>query len=498
MANGSLPRRRSLAGPVILILLGVMFLLGTMHVLSFGSLAIIYAKYWPLIIILWGVIKLVEYQQAKREGVPPRGIGAGGVVGLIFLIMFGLAATRASNVNWSEIPGAFNIDDEDVSSLFGETFTFDDTLEQNFPAGSSLHIVNDRGNINVSSVDGDKIRVLVHKKIGASDQKEADKYNQQTKPQITISDKIVSLNANTQGAGNHGVQADLEIFLPAKAALVVSSRRGDVTILAREGDVEVSSQKGEVTLEDITGNAKTTLERSTLHVSRVSGDVSVDGRANDLTVAEVKGAVRLTGEYFGSIDLSRIAKAVSFKSSRTDMEFSSLQGSLNFDGSDMHGDSLTGPLRLLTRSKDIRLDGISGDARVSNSNGTVELRVSRVPVGTLDIDNRDSDVQIYLPDQSGFRVSANADNGEVQTDFSSLQIKNDDDRGSASGTVGNGAGMLKISNRHGGIEIRKGSSMAEAPPTPPELPNKVGPPSTPRIPRHSSNSEKQSQQVQEF
>src|SRR5690242_13408620 len=85
---------RSLAGPAILIILGVVFLLGTMGVLHLRTLVVWFAHYWPLLIILWGVIKLVEYQQAQRRGAHARGIGGGGIFLLIVLIVSGLIATQ--------------------------------------------------------------------------------------------------------------------------------------------------------------------------------------------------------------------------------------------------------------------------------------------------------------------------------------------------------------------------------------------------------------------
>src|SRR6266481_7734298 len=92
-------QRRSVAGPVVLILLGVVLLLTTMHVLHPEPLLRWFGTYWPAFIILWGVIKLVEYQQAQKEGVRPSGIGAGGVLLLVFLIIFGMSATSASRLN---------------------------------------------------------------------------------------------------------------------------------------------------------------------------------------------------------------------------------------------------------------------------------------------------------------------------------------------------------------------------------------------------------------
>ena len=46
------PRRhRSFAGPFVLIVVGVIFLLGTMRILSVGRLAHLFANYWPVLLL---------------------------------------------------------------------------------------------------------------------------------------------------------------------------------------------------------------------------------------------------------------------------------------------------------------------------------------------------------------------------------------------------------------------------------------------------------------
>src|SRR5438270_6800473 len=97
------PPQRSLAGPVVLILLGILFLLGTMGVLEIHSLGRMFARFWPALLILWGMLKLVEHEQAKRAGQHPRGIGVGGVFLMLFVIIAGLIATQASHLNWKNI-----------------------------------------------------------------------------------------------------------------------------------------------------------------------------------------------------------------------------------------------------------------------------------------------------------------------------------------------------------------------------------------------------------
>ena len=94
---------RSIAGPVVLILMGVLFLCGTMGILEIHNLGRLFAHFWPALLILWGVIKLIEYEQAKRSGQPARGIGVGGVFLMLFLIGAGLIATQAARVDWKSL-----------------------------------------------------------------------------------------------------------------------------------------------------------------------------------------------------------------------------------------------------------------------------------------------------------------------------------------------------------------------------------------------------------
>ena len=472
-------RRRSVAGPVVMILLGIVLLLTTMRVLHPQSLLHWFGTYWPALIILWGVIKLVEYQQAQREGTRPAGIGAGGVLLLVFLIMFGMSATQASRFNWDEIRDHINLGDEDIA-LFGHNYSYEDQLQQDFPAGGSLRITSDRGAVNLTASNDNQIHVTAHKRINADSQGDADKYNPSTKPQFAVNGNVITLNANTQGAGDRSVTTDMDVSLPRKAAVVISARHGDVSVLGRDGDVEIASQHGDIAASDITGKLGLNLSSASARVSNISGDVSVQGHADDVSLTDVKGAAHISGE-FDSIRLEQVAGEVGFKSARTDMEFSKLNGDLDMASGDLRANDLIGPFRLLTRSKDVRLNGVDGDVRLENENGAVEIHMTRL--GNVQLSNRNSDVQLYIPDKAGFQLDARARGGEIESDFSALKIDKGDDQASASGTVGAGGPRLVITNEHGGIELRKGSSLPEPPPVP-KVPKA---PPAPRVPAPTEN-----------
>jgi hypothetical protein len=476
------PPQRSIAGPVVLILLGVLFLLGTMGILQWHGLGTLFARFWPALLILWGVLKLIEYEQAKRLGQPARGIGVGGVFLMLFLIMAGLIATQAARVNWKSIGEHIQLgDDEGLDEIFGgSTFNYSDELSQEIPAGSSLHVNDDRGTITINVADfktNDKtMKVSVRKKVRAEKEQDSENYNSKTKPQIVVADKVVTLNANTQGAGDKGVTTDMDIYVPLNTALVITSNRGDVTIAGMSSNVEVNHHRGEVNINDHTGNVSLNLDGSSARLGHVKGDVTIQGKANEVAVEDVDGAVHLNGEFQESVRLVRVSKTVSFRSSRTEMEFSRLNGRLDLDSGDLRADSLAGPMRLTTRSKDIALEGLSGDLRLEDSNGTVEVGLHNP--GNIQIDNRKGDVRVSIPPNTPIKVEARTRQGEIESDFDEIKVDNRDRQSSASGSIGTNGPRLVMNCEKGTIEIRKGTVavVPPAPPTPPATPGKPGKP----------------------
>lgn len=455
-----------MAGAFVLIVVGVVFLMGTMHILSIGRLAHLFASYWPLLLIFWGVIKLLEHQRAQREGTRSSGIGAGGVFLVVMIVVFGLIATQLERVNWSGIRDNINIDDSDFNDIFGQSYNFNDHLERDFPAGASLKIIDTRGAVSVHASDDNKITVVIRKRVGAENQSDADKYDSETKPTLTTIGGLVTLDAKAEGSGDHAVETDLDVSLPRKVAVSITSRRGDVNLVGRDGNIDISAQHSDTSVEDINGNVKVSQEKGSVKIEQVTGDVHVEGRVNEVSVADVKGAVQLDGEFQESVKLARITKSVIFKSSRTDMEFSRIEGSLDLDSDELHAEQITGPLHLTTRSKNIRLEQVSGDVRLQNDNGAIEVGMRTL--GNVQIDSRNGEIQLSLPDKAGFRLDARTREGEIQTDFPELKVSNDEHEGKASGSVGNGLAHIVLNNEHDGIEIRKASLQ---PPTPPEPPN---------------------------
>ncbi len=446
--------RRSIAGPLVLIVIGLVFLLRNMGVRV--PIWHWFGHWWPLLLILWGVIRLFEHSMAQRGGYRRAGIGAGSILLLILIVSVGLSAHYSSDIDWGGVRDQIQMDD-DLGGIFGTAYTFEDTLQQSFPAKGNLRVVCDHGSLNVSPSDDNTLRVVVHKKLYAQNQSDANKYNDGTKPQITVTGNSVLLNANTNGAGDHAVQSDMDIFVPRDATLDIASKRGDVTINDRKTDVKVALQRGDVTLNEIAGSAKINLEKGSVRASKIAGDLDIEGRIDNVTVDEVAGAVHLSGDFFDDMHLSKIAGTVTFKSSRSDMTIASVPGDIEISGDAMRGNQISGPSRLSTRSKDIHLEDVTGDLQVENTNGDIEVHAaSKLPVGRMTINGKHGDITLTLPSNAGFQVEATTRKGDITSDFSAIKINENNGTSQASGTVGNGAAKLQITADTGDIRISKG------------------------------------------
>jgi DUF4097 and DUF4098 domain-containing protein YvlB len=200
------------------------------------------------------------------------------------------------------------------------------------------------------------------------------------------------------------------------------------------------------------------VRRGSVRASDIQGDVSVEGRIDDSTIANVSGAVHLSGDFFGEMNLAKVSKMVTFKSSRTDMELARLDGDLTMQSGDLRAKSVEGPVRLITRSKDIHIEDFSGEMRLENSNGSVELRTAKLPLAPMEISNRRGEIQLVLPAKAAFELDASARRGDINSEFDGIKVDSSHDESRARGAVGSGGPRLQINNDKGNIEIRRAGS----------------------------------------
>ena len=189
----------------MLIFIGVMFLLGTMGVLDSHGIVVLFGRYWPALLILWGIIKLMEHEQAKRSGLPGRGIGVGGVFLMIFLVVARPDRYRRLAVNWG------NMRDHSRSTIRISTNLRGSNLRLQRGSQADARRNDRASHLRRSRHDNDQcVRRQENQSVMAQESSRGEaraKPTNQSKTKVTITpaDKVVTLNANMQAAGDRAL-----------------------------------------------------------------------------------------------------------------------------------------------------------------------------------------------------------------------------------------------------------------------------------------------------
>jgi hypothetical protein len=318
--------------------------------------------------------------------------------------------------------------------------------------GTEFKVLARRGSIKIAPSTDGQAHLVVHKTLRAESQDNANQVNASTRPTFVQQGSVWVLDA-TSGDYEKG-RFDLDLQLPRNTSLSLSTRRGDITVVNREGALDVTTDHGDVSLEQIKGNTALHVRSGSATVKDVTGDVTVDGTVEDGNISGVSGSLDFNAGYNGEIQLAKIGKQFHFKSVRTDLQAPKLDGEINMTRGNIRATSVTGPFRVETRSNDVRLEDASGDVHVENRNAVVEIR-TKAPLGNIEVNNMHGDVTVEVPENAGFVVDADSNDGNISSEFSGISVDNQHRDAKARGTVGKGGPSLRLRTDRGTIQIRK-------------------------------------------
>jgi DUF4097 and DUF4098 domain-containing protein YvlB len=440
--------RGSLVGPLLLVAVGTVALLMTLHRINVANFWQWYGHWWPLILIGAGVVLALESLAFASHSTRIR---LGGGVVFLGLILAGMGVIAAhNNVNWTAVADQLQIGNQvDLAQMFGKKHQASEDIVHPLPANAILVIHNPRGDINIAIGDDDQMHLKLDKTVYSNSESEAERKMRTMEPLIVSSGNVVTVHMPSSDSQI----GDMTLALPADVVVQVRSEHGDVTVNGRHAAVTVSSNHGDVQLESISGPVHATMHEGDFSASSIQGDLTLAGRMNDLTLSQITGLVALDGDFFGDVHLEKLHGPVHFHSSRTDLQIASLQGSVSLDNGDMTIEDATGPISVATHAMDVQLHKVSGEVRVHNANGDVEVK-AQDPIGSMDVANRNGSIQVTVPENAKFSVEATAMDGEVHTDFN-LATDNGNQHSTVSGSVGGGGPLLHMVAMKGDITLHK-------------------------------------------
>ena len=473
-------RKGSIAAPVILILIGALFLANNLR--PEIPLMEFLGSYWPFLLIGWGIVRLLEivYWAARGRPLPSSGISGGEWVLVVFISLIGSTMYAFHTNGWG--PARFRVHGIE---MFGESYDY--SMDENKVAiGSAKRVIieNFRGNARITGSDDPEVRVSGRKTVRALSQEDANKIHEGTQLEVFNQGDTVMVRTNlNKSPQERYVHADLEITVPRGVTVQARGRYGDFEIKDIKGNVEVDSENAAIRMEDIGGNAKVNVRRSdVVRAVGVVGDFDLQGRGNDVQLENVQGQVSIDGSWGGELVFRNLSKPLRFQGSQADVNVHRIEGEVRMGRGFVTGETLAGPVVVRGHSKgccDVRLNGFSSSLDVDVDRGDIELKPAN-PMPKINVQLENGNVELNIPSDAKFSLRAQVDKGELNNDFGDALRTSDEGRGGVlTGSVGEGA-PITLASRRGSVTVRKADS---DPPTAPLTPQ------PPRAPKPRRNME---------
>lgn len=443
-------RRRSIFSGLLLIIVGALLLVATLH--PTFSLGYVFTHFWPVIIIVWGFSKLID-RYAHPTGAPPAALITGGELGLIFLLI--IVVVFVAFVGWvhnrrNGIVNNFG-DFGMFTQHYAETKRID--VKQVGDPKSLFSITTPNGSINVHTGNGNEL--LVNGNASAGGNTEQAARDRMKNLDLAFDGPDGNYQIRPVNANGGGVSVDLDVQLPKPASVNARTNRGDVTVAGVQGPTDVSTHNGDVQIHDVGANVTTNLQNGDAHIRNVAGAVSFTGRGGgDVEITDIQGEATLGGNVFGDVDLRNVAKGVRYNSPRANVQVGGPIGELKIDTSDVVLSRAMGPITISARNQDMQLNNVQGQLNLMETHGDIDVTFAEPPNAPINITDDAGDVTLNLPPQSNFTLFAQSNAGDITDDFAE-NPRHDDDHSPhvVNVTHGSGGPPIRIVTKYGDIHI---------------------------------------------
>ena len=480
-------RRGSVIGPLILIIIGALFLMRNLW--PEIPLADIVSRYWPFVLIAWGLVRLVEILgwAAMSRPIPRNGVSAGEWM-LVFLICVvgGTMYTARHYTSWFPAGSVWR----GVVRGMGEPYDYTLTPAQQ-PCQNNCRVMIEsfRGNARITGTSDAVVRVNGHQTVRSFQQSDADSANRQTPLQlVSQGDELIVRTNQDRVSDRLQVSDDLEISVPAGASIEAHGRGGDFDIQNINGSVDITSDNAGVRLENIGGNVRIDLRRSDIvRASAVKGTVDLKGRGQDVELQDVTGQVTVAGTYTGQIELHNLAQPLRYEDPLITVNCEKLPGQVHMALGEFTGDNLVGPVQLNARSRDVQISNFTQSLELTLQRGDISLRPGKT-LPKMEVRTRSGDIDLALPAAAKLDLKASTNRGEAHNDYGAPLAMQETNRG-ASIEGNNGGPEVRLDTDRGSITIRKANAQEDV--TFPDIPNAPAAPNAPNAQKPPLHVERQ-------
>jgi DUF4097 and DUF4098 domain-containing protein YvlB len=470
-------RSGGLFSGLVLISVGVLLLL---H--NYGRLDIneFFHRWWPLLIIFWGVVKLYERTVGQQFGGSDGGGITGGEVFLVLAMLALLGAVVGIDV------GKKKLDNLGVDINMGDRHSFDlDVPAQKIPSNARVSVQVGRGDLNIRSSDDAEIRVSGKKQISAWSDSEADRLGKPVDVSIKKNGDAYEVRGTGYDLSDSHVSMDLEIVVPHKSPVMAKSEKGDVTVSDIGADVNISNKNGDVEVRNTAGDVSVEMAKGDVKVDDTKGDVKISGKGGEIEVNDNSGNLTVSGDFYGPIRADKVDKGVRLLLPKMDLTLSSLAGHMEAGSGNLDLVDVPGNVTLRTRDSEVSLENPGGKVDIDNRNAEINVRFAAGPKDDVQIVNSSAGISLTLPGSSNFEITADCHNCDISSEFPGLNVtKSEAGDSHLAGKFGTARGpKITLKTSYGNISLLRtamGVPMgAPRPPAPlkaPRMPDQPLPP----------------------
>jgi DUF4097 and DUF4098 domain-containing protein YvlB len=409
--------------------------------------------YWPVLIILWGIAKLVDYLAfSPQSGVRPP-LLSGGEAALLILLAFVLSGFAFRDWVRSHHP-----EFEVALPPFHQSYTEEQELPpQPIPSGAHVILEIPRGDLSIHAAADNFLRVHATESAWALTKPAADEQMRNVHLAFESEGNTYRLRPAYPEEGSSHMGIDLDVAVPKTVSIEASTRHGDIEIAGITGSVVARSGSGDISIQGAGSDVVVDLEKGDAKITEISGNVKLTGRGDDVDLRDISGDATIEGAFVGTLEAANVAKTLHWVSPWGDLTVAQLSGHLEADSGDIEISGASGPAKLVTHNKDIRVTNVLGRIEIVNTHGDVKVRYGTPPRDDLNVTNDAGDAEVTLPAGSSFRVSAISKSGEVKNEFGSpsLNTSNENDQGQITGQIGTSGPMITIVTSYGTIYLNK-------------------------------------------
>ncbi|MEK3733490.1 MULTISPECIES: DUF4097 family beta strand repeat-containing protein [Paenibacillus] len=355
-------------------------------------------KWWPLLLVLWGVEYLLRYMFSKRRGERKDFRFRPDIRGITLAVLVSASVFVVSQHDhflylWNRVSLNLTVAAVDYSEAADNRFEKPPLYLPVTEDTTKMVVDHVNGDISIHREDVDDVIVETEVWVDREEPGMAELINEQSTMEADAGNTLV---IRSQGkpygqSGKRQPRMNVTITVPEERRMDMEIRtmNGAVAMTDVQANeyVTVESGNGPIYLENIGGNVTGQTLNGAVTVRGVLGDVKLSTNRGDMTAVDIFGAVQLTTQV-GHMIVKRT----------------------------------TDDIQVNTRNGNIVVSGVRADLNAESLNGGIVIRSSTVG-GDWNVYSAVGELNLHIPLGADYKLDGVISYGEIRTTLPNLSIE---------------------------------------------------------------------------